>query len=342
MLTSAVLVVASMGFAASFAWVMGSTYGLFLSITMVLMAVGIELGKPLAFSAAISALREWRLIPALALSTAGLAAVAFSATAELSLNATMRGDLVAQRSSNADEVASANARYLRVEYELTALAPSRPAAEIQAELDGLLLRPGVDGCREINGPITKEVCPRVAELRAEAARAQRRGELLLELKSAEADRKASPAVSQADPGAAALSAYFAALGVPVPTEKLSLWLPLIAVLALQTGSATSALLVQAMRPKPVEPAVPASQTPEKGSGTPMDPDPPSAGTEPSDRRGIAKWLAAHANGAAISIRKLARETGLSKSALHRELHRLKEAGLLVLETTSSGTKLRAA
>ncbi len=330
------LVMASMGFAAFFGWLLGSQYSPLLGCLMVLMAVGIEIAKPFSIRASIAALQEWCLMPALVLGMAGLVAIAFSASAELSLNAMMRSDFVAQRTGGLEFRDKASQRYLRAEQELTSLAPSRPSAEVTAELEGLLLLPGVDGCKLINGPVTQKICPRVAELRAESGRAYRRAELLGELKEAEAEGKSVPAVAASDPGATALAAYLGALGVPVAADKLSLWLPLIAVLALQLGSSTSALLIQAMKPMPMNAAVPASQAKETSRvDCPID-------SETDSNGGFPRWLAESVNGTAVSLRKLSRQTGISKSALHRELHRLRDAGLLVINASPAGTRLSSA
>ena len=52
------------------------------------------------------------------------------------------------------------------------LAPTRASAAIQAEIDGILIDPRLEGCVSINGPRTKEACPRVAVLKTELATAK--------------------------------------------------------------------------------------------------------------------------------------------------------------------------
>lgn len=78
--------------------------------------------------------------------------------------------------------------YLALEREVAALdarlapiAGVRSAAVIQAEIDGLLLRPGMNGCAVIDGSVTRQWCPVVAERRAELARAAERDRLIAEL-----------------------------------------------------------------------------------------------------------------------------------------------------------------
>jgi hypothetical protein len=212
--------------------------------------------------------------------------------------------------------------------------------------------PGAGGCKEINGPVTSRICPKVADLRTELARAQRRDALLIEMLDAEAAQNAIPAVSYADPGAAALAAYSEALGVPVPAEKLSLWLPLVAVLALQLGAATSVLLSQSVAQRDTirsadtadsasqgvpssAPAVESKSARRRGK----DRDPPSAGTaNQRGKRGIERMLESYAvNGSWTSQREMAKALGMSKSSLNRELHRRRAAEQIVFKTSPAGT-----
>jgi hypothetical protein len=69
------------------------------------------------------------------------------------------------------------AQIVNAETELASLPPARPAADLQAEIDGLLLGAKTKGCTEIDNATQDRICQRVATLKAEKARAERRAEL---------------------------------------------------------------------------------------------------------------------------------------------------------------------
>src|SRR5262249_57102934 len=96
-----------------------------------------------------------------------LVAVAYSLTAELSLMATARGDLVAQRVADAKVARSVDGLRDRIETELSKLAGVRPSATVKAEIGGLLADQRVGDCSVMDGPHSKAACPRVFALRAE-------------------------------------------------------------------------------------------------------------------------------------------------------------------------------
>jgi len=170
---------------------------------------------------------------------------AYSLTADLSLMATARGDLVAQRAASARAAKSADGQRDRVEVELSKLVNVRPAATIRAEINGLLADPRVGDCQTMDGPRSTAACPRVASLRAELGNAERKEQLEATLAGIQT---ATPATTDkpADPAAHALSVYLAALGLVLPERLLTDWLTLIPVLALEIGAALSLLLVQAV------------------------------------------------------------------------------------------------
>ena len=103
----------------------------------------------------------------------------------------------------------------------------------------------MNGCRVIDGSVTRKVCPKVAAARAELARALRRAELnavmIAPVAQPSPDAKAET-VTVADPGAAALSTYLAVIGIAVSPERLADWLVLLGVLSLEAGSALAGVL----------------------------------------------------------------------------------------------------
>ena len=148
--SAALLVLASSGLGAYYAATSGAHHGGVLAALLVLMALGLELSKPLAVSAAFDAFKSWHVVQGSALAILPMVAVTFSLTAELSLMASSRGDLVAARASQSDTATKASDRYDRAKLELLTLAPTRPKAELDQKIAGLLLTPGADGCEKID------------------------------------------------------------------------------------------------------------------------------------------------------------------------------------------------
>lgn len=280
-LSAILLVIASGGFGCYFAWTQGQHHGVLLGAFAVAMALGLELAKPLAVSGIFTSFREWRVAQAIALAMLAAVAVAYSLTAELSLMATTRGDAAAKRSAQADAASKAKARYQRAESELGKLAASRPADAVKAEIASIDQMPGIliDNvpCGGTwNGKITREHCPRRAELVAELALSEERQRLQSELRQAEIAQQGIEAVTAADPAATALAHYLSVFGIAVPASVLSEWLVLIGVVALELGSATAGLLMRAMAStsESERTAPSAVQSPER-------PTPPAASNEPA-------------------------------------------------------------
>ena len=279
-LSASGLVIASSGFGMVYAWTSGGHHDLtvfdvpVLAALTVLMALSLECAKPLAIARCLVAFRELKIAQGILLAALGLIAVAYSLSAGLSLMAMLRSDNAAQRQSvinaGADQAAAGKRlaeRYEAAKGELASLAPSRPAAEVQAEIGGLLLQPGVNGCEVIDGSVTRKVCPKVTAARAELARAQRRAELQTAMTTAAAVPSPGPqpseaaAVTVADPGAAALSTYLAIFGVAISPERLADWLVLLGVLSLEAGSALAGVLAGAAQSSPVTTSVTARKSP---------------------------------------------------------------------------------
>jgi hypothetical protein len=211
--------------------------------------------------AAFKALGSWQLVRGGALAILATVAIAYSLSAELTLMAGSRGDVVAERQAvldastdSAADAKRARERYDSAKAELITLPASRGAGELQAEIEALLLTPGADGCATINGKVTAKVCPQVAALRIEKARADRRAALeaimatplpVIAATSNVHPQSSGKSVKDADPGASALSTYLAALGIVLPATLLTDWLALVPVVALELGSALAGVLVQA-------------------------------------------------------------------------------------------------
>ena len=88
--------------------------------------------------------------------------------------------------ARSERTASSDYKALEVEemYKREQLKPiekTRLTGAIEAELNGLLIQPGVNECKTIDGPESKRFCPRIATLRAELANAKDRDKLTAEL-----------------------------------------------------------------------------------------------------------------------------------------------------------------
>jgi hypothetical protein len=126
-------------------------------------------------------------------------------------------DAAAATTSEAYGLAKDNVERLRKTVAVN--ADARAVAVIEAEIGQLLLTPGTDGCPigvAWNGPVTKKVCPDVAKLRTELARAETRDKAQADLTPAIAAwSKATPPASSTHESAGPVAFALAALGLQV-------------------------------------------------------------------------------------------------------------------------------
>lgn len=175
-----------------------------------------------------------------------IGAVAFSLSAAIGFAASTRGHTVASNESLIESRKGWEAKIIRIEERLDRLGTPRPANVIEVEFDGLLRTPGAEGCKTINGPVTREICPKVDRLRRELATSKETARLEADL---EADRQAFSAMPEtapvADPQSAALSRMMG-IGPALLTDAITM---LIAVLV-ELGSALgfSIILLAARSP----------------------------------------------------------------------------------------------
>jgi hypothetical protein len=374
------LVIASAGFGAVYAWTTGSEHGVILGGLFVLMAVALEIAKPLAVATSLTSFRTWSVVRGGMLALLATVAIAYSLTSELTLMSGARGDLVAERqaklnasSDASDEAKRARDRYEAAQAELASLQGARPVAELQKQITDLLLTPGADGCTEVNGKVTRTVCPLVADLKAEKARAERRSTLEAVVAQPFPVVAATKAVKvkDADPGASALSAYSTALGFKLPADKITAWLDLVPVLALEIGSALAGVLAMSLRAEvsgqpaigdvkaprlakvsapgetPAQPAKPVSapsakrrrKRTRKGGGGSQGGTGSGGQRMPANVIDLLKAQGGRIEGGQRGIGKL---LGLSKSRAHDILHELAAAGAVILATSKSGTSVQLA
>ena len=325
------LVGASAALGSYFGYVVGSQQHVLLGLVFAGAALGGEIVKPYAVNEIVSALSRWHVIRALACFMLASVCVVYSFTAELSLAATTRGDLAASREAAVDAIRDARADRARAETELGSLPPTRPAAELQSEIDGLLQTPGAKGCTKIDGRVQETVCPKVIALKIEKARAERRVELEAVIASSTRPVSERPVVRDADPLAGAVATYAAALGWKLDTRTMLPWLALVPVLFLELGSALAVVVVRGVNvgpaalPAVAEPqavqALPASVVQKRSKPKPKDRRPPSGPSAPGPhKRGLAATLKVLQGGAVQgSQRALAQAIGTSKSTVQRAL-----------------------
>jgi hypothetical protein len=247
-ISAAGLVFASAGFGAVYAWTTGSVHGPLLASLMVAMAVALELAKPLAVASTLASFKSWAIVRGLLLTVLAAVAIGYSLSAELQLVASTRGDVVAKREAAIEQHDDRRERVKAARTELASLAPARTAEEAQADIAKLLAdNPKAYNCRNATAnPTARYVCPKVAVLNGEVARAKRRGDLQTAIDLRTDDANSTDAVKKADPGSSALATYLAALGVNISSTRLSDWLTLVPVLALEIGAALALVLVQAV------------------------------------------------------------------------------------------------
>ena len=331
------LVGASAALGSYFGFIIGSQQHVLLGLVFAGAALGGELLKPYAVSEVVSSLAQWNIIRALACLALSAACVVYSFTAELSLAATTRGDFAATREAAVDAIRDARSDRARAETELASLQPARPAAELQAEIDGLLLDPKTKGCTKIDNATQDRVCPRVATLKAEKARAERRAELEATIGSSTRPVSEQPIVRDADPLAGAVATYAAALGWKLDTQKLLPWLALVPVLFLELGSALAVVVVRGVGPA-VSPVTAGTVGPDNETLDQPAPQPgplvqkrskpkrkdrrppPGAGPSGPPQRGLAGTLKVLQGGAVQgSQQAIAAAIGTSKTTVQRAL-----------------------
>jgi hypothetical protein len=340
-----------MGFGSVFAFKVGSQHSDILGGLTVLMALGLEGMKPLAIHTAFKALQSFNVIRGLLLASLGLVAVAYSMTAELSLMSLTKGDMIAERQATIDKERKAREAYDRAKLELDNLAFSRPVGVVVAEIQAVESLPGImindKPCGGIyDGRTTREYCPKLALLKAELARSERRNQLLAVLDAdAAGSVENTPVVATADPGSTSLALYLGLLGITASVEVISQWLNLIPVLAIELGSALAAVLISSVE------SIGSSSTPEpetveqeavQEAVQPQDMG-VAGGSLPRSKDEIEAVLVARMRKLGGSVsgseRSLAQQLGTSKATVRRAIESLRGGGIITAEAAKNGTCL---
>ena len=233
-----------------------------------------------------------------------------------------------------------------------------------------MLTPGAEDCTVINGPVTRRVCPEVAELRTELGRAMRRSELERSLIEAKRTMAKAPAATEPDPLASALAVYLAALGWNVQAGTLAPFLYLIPVLFLELGSSLGVVLVRSVLASETASLVELRDE-HRADGTPSASGVPSLELKDAKSQEIMAFQSVPSGVPTVSAnsdekddddtpggrlgrrllghleqqggkvrtgqRSLAKLLGTSTTELHRTLHRLCLAGVISIDASRQGT-----
>lgn len=196
----------------------------------------------------------------------------------------------------------------------TAAVPRRSAAEVRAEVNAILLDRKLGDCTVVNGPATREKCPRVAELRIELANAE----------AFEAKTAAGEPVGEVD-ARADLLARRTTLDASAWADALTLLTALAFGFARVAGSYH--VFGHAPRPAPVvATALPRQEAPRSAVVVQLERHRP---------RGFLadQWFE-------VRQREIADGLGLSLSRANKALKEAAEAGLIGLDTSTGKTRVR--
>jgi Uncharacterized membrane-associated protein/domain len=314
------------------------TWGVASAASDILKAV-----TPIFIAWAISQ-RDWLRI------MAGVALLAvtggYAVVSAISYSHASRVDTAGARGAEAAAHERATTAYRSASNALAGLPVARPAAELEASIAGLLADPRAGDCRTIDGPVSRRICPQVAELRVELGRAVERARLQGELERAKERLDGLPAPRIADPAAEAVARFLGEIGVTVPSE-IALWLSLSGVILVEVGSMFGLLLASggatAFPPVVPFPAPGEGQAPQRLNGSTGGvgkSSPPKAkrGRRPRTAVALGKLKAlAHDGKVEASQAALGAALGVSKATAHRELRRLARSGAVSLTTGRRGT-----
>jgi winged helix-turn-helix DNA-binding protein len=376
-IAAAGLVISSAMFAAFYAWSVGQSKGQLFAAVMVAFAVSLELCKPMALAYALQSFRRLAVVRGALLGLLAAVAVTFSLVSELSLVGGSRSDVVAERQATVDAREDRREALKAARAELAGLARSRTKPEIEADIARVLA--GVPQAGDCTRPTAsyRTLCSRVAVLRGEIGRAERRATLQATVSKGIEAPATAPAVGESDPGAASLASVLSMLGWSIQPGKLSDLLILLSVLSIEAGSALAGVLVQAVSGAPAghqppsqtgsqtvlpvsEPGVRTSsqrQTPSPDTRKPEKPNgdgPKPRGKnkrKPSGKRAkdrtrklgnVVRLVQRQGGHLSASNRELAKRLGLSKSRTHEIVREAVAAGLLTAESSRAGTRLAVA
>lgn len=336
-LAAITLIAASAAVGTMVGHLLGSQYGPTLALVFAAVAIAGELLKPIAVLATWQSIRRLRLANAAVCGVVAAVCLSYSLAADLYLSSRVRGDAAAERVQAT--VALENARADRARL-IDRLSDLRPVAAIDDQIDELLRTDGANRCLHVDGPISRRVCDRVAELTAERERnvaARDRLEQQISSGSKRIRELGEQATGYADPLATAVSRYLDALGVArISPTDVSPWLALLLPTLLEIGSSFGLIVASSIGIDRVPPVSRSSELASQASDE-------NSGETSIDRSiGAALLMHVRSKGGALYAgqRELAAALGTSKSVLHRVLHQLENDGRIALSASNRGTQIK--
>lgn len=248
-IASIMAIAASVGFTGYFSYKVGMEHSIFLAILSVMFAVSLDLMKPLALHSALKYLSSLNIVKGLLCLSLALVAIIYSLTSEISLMSMSRGDLIAKRENTINNNKASQETYVRWKQQLKRLAPSRPIAEVRAEITKIESLPGIlikgIPCGGIyNGVVTRSNCPIRSVLLAELARGEKREKLEGLIADYQSKQYRVTSAKHSDPGSESLSLLLVSLfGFKLDPKIIGQWLPMIGVFGLELASTLSVVLV---------------------------------------------------------------------------------------------------
>jgi hypothetical protein len=188
------------------------------------------------------AVRLWnrkRRLWALAATLLWSGTVAFSALAAIGFAAGTRGEIIASREAVHDQRADLRTRIQKNEEARRRIGGVRSPAVIQSEIDALLHKPGADVCPRIDGPVTKQICPKVDALKQELAVSQEAARLDAEISPWRAELVTLPVTgADTDAQSATIARVTGAEG-----QQVRDWLAIFLAGLIEAGSAFGFTLI---------------------------------------------------------------------------------------------------
>ena len=244
---------------------------------------------------------------------------------------------------------------------LATLTTTRPSGSVQAEIDGILINPVLDGCKEINGPRTRETCPRVSELRTELATAQAtekdRAKTQATLDEAHTELVSLPPPKVVNSDAVAVVQLLQAFGYNPTVAEINTALAILSVLVMELGGSVS-LAVGLALGGDGKGSDKSSESPQSRNiaqdfrpSAPLLIEQPSADSrqkasedlspQPSIRvrERLLEEIRINRGGFHSTYEALAKRYGVSSARVGQLVRELRKAGIIRVRKTSTGTVL---
>ena len=266
---------------------------------------------------------------------AGIASLVLVVTAAFSLAAAI-GFAARSRDAALQETPAyqrALERYERAERLLSTWGAARSPEMVRADIARLTALPRANGCLYVDGPVSRQVCARVTELRRELDRAERVVMARRDLETAK--REMEHISARGDPQTRTLSQLLSGLLTP---EQVRMGLVILSVALVELGATFGLLLASGIEGDRIP-------TPKKGKIAMTRPVDLMAllGTVTRMGRAVVPGITVRGEGRfLISQNRLARTLSVSRHVIRRELKRLAEAGLIAISAGPRGTMVRLA